>query len=440
MARILVVEDNESLRGSLYDLLRRMKHDVLMASTAEEALEIIYLNTFDLLITDLVLPKQSGIDLISEVRNSCSQIPIVVMTAHASLDTAVDVLRLGAQDFLTKPFSPECLAKVIERQLSQRDSLTVNDEQCVITKNPKMKEILNIAKKLGPLPTSVLIHGESGSGKEVLAKYIHYTGSRKKAPFIGINCASIPKNLMESEFFGYEPGAFTGATNSKEGLFEAAHNGTLFLDEVAEMPMSLQVKLLRAIQEGETRRLGGTKSKSVNVRVISATNKNLEKQIESMQFREDLFYRLGVFVIEIPPLRERREDISPLADFFAARYKDTLGLKEVSISKEAKQVLFSYSWPGNVRELENIIERALIFSNGNIEAEHVQVLDSQDQIGVGELHLAQIAEAAQRNAETAAILQALLMHQGNKTKAAKTLGVSYKTLLTKIKDYNLNIE
>ena len=439
MARILIVEDDESLRCALFEAVSNMKHEVTCVSNAEDALDLLYLNTYDLVLTDLKLPRKSGVDLQCEVREFYPNLPIILMTAHASIDIAVDTLRLGAKDFITKPFSPEHLQKIISRELLLENENKASLEAVLLTKNPKMLEILNLAKKLGTLPTSVLLQGESGSGKEVLAKYIHQNGFNKNSPFVAVNCGSIPKNLMESEFFGYEPGAFTGASNSKEGLFEAAHNGTLFLDEVAEMPISLQVKLLRAIQEGETRRLGDTKAKSVNVRVISATNKNLEEQIKKLEFREDLFYRLGVFIIEIPPLRERREDISLLTEYFLEHFKENLGFKNTNISKEAMKMLFSYDWPGNVRELENILERSLIYSGGDIKEEHLQIISKQKQVRSGEINLLEISQAALRNAETAAILDALITNDGNKTKAAKMLGVSYKTLLTKIKEYNLNL-
>lgn len=438
MARILLVEDTDSLREILEEVLSSQGHEVKSAGSAEAALEILYLNSFDLILTDLKLPKKSGLDFIVEARQLNRFVPIVLMTAFGTIDIAVRALKLGAQDFITKPFTPEYLAQVVTRHLIFTDVIEDKHASCaLITQNAKMQEILKIAKKLGPLPTSILILGESGSGKEVLARYIHEMANSPASPFVGVNCASIPKNLMESEFFGYEPGAFTGASTSKEGLFEAAHRGTLFLDEVAEMPVSLQVKLLRAIQEGETRRLGAVKSKSVNVRIISATNRNLEDQISKREFREDLYYRLGVFVIEVPPLRSRKDDIPLLVEHFMGKFKESLGYEHTSITQSAMTKLVSYDWPGNVRELENIVERALIFSGGEITKEHVSLSQESTDLSQENMNLLQIAEAAQRNAETSAILQALTHHGGNKSKAAVSLGVSYKTLLTKIKQYDL---
>lgn len=453
MARILVVEDSESLREVLEEIISSMNYEVVAVSSAEEALCHLENDSFEMILSDLKLPTKTGIDFVREGRLLNPHVPIILMTAFGTIDLAVEAMKWGAQDFICKPFTPNQLKEIcgrfIEHSVSRRKYSRRN--HCLITENNEMKKTLALARKVAPLKTSVLLLGESGSGKEVLARFLHEAGGCPGRPYIGINCASVPKNLIESEFFGYEPGSFTGATTAKEGLFEAANNGTLFLDEIGEMPLALQVKLLRALQEGETRRLGSTKSKSVNVRVISATNRNLEDQIISKTFREDLYFRIGVFVLTIPPLRERRDDIPLLVNHFVELLAREHGVPVPKINKDAMTAMSDYHWPGNVRELENIIERAIIFSPDEIAAEHLQLGTSSDpehdkndtfeesppSLSNEQLSLAAIAQAAQQNAETAAILKALIKTGGNKSKAAQSLGVSYKTLLAKIRLYQL---
>jgi two-component system, NtrC family, response regulator AtoC len=316
-----------------------------------------------------------------------------------------------------------------------------SSDKMIYTASKALKDLLLLADKVAPLQTPVLIIGESGSGKELLSRYIHAKGNTASGPFVGVNCGSVPRDLMESEFFGYEEGSFTGAGHSKEGLFESAHSGTLFLDEIGEMPSALQVKLLRAIQEGEIRRLGGTRSRAVSVRIISATNRDLEDEVEKKLFREDLFYRIGVFVLKIPPLRERKEDIPYLAKYFCETFCKAQKRAVPEISQEAMNLLLKHHWPGNVRELENVIERALIFSGSVIQLEHLEFTGSQEtnnQI-LCMKSLAEISQIAQQNAETSAILQALSMTGGNRVKAARILDVSYKTLLNKIRQYKLEV-
>lgn len=332
-------------------------------------------------------------------------------------------------------------SEIYTGKIDLEDSISSHDtarSQIILTTNAYFKEILTLARKVANLTTPVLIMGESGSGKELLARYIHEMSARNSASFVGVNCAAIPKDLMESEFFGFEAGAFTGANYSREGFFESANQGTLFLDEVAEMPMSLQVKLLRAIQEGEVRRLGALRSTEVDVRIISATNKSLEHEIDKKLFRDDLYYRIGVFVLEIPPLRDRKDDIPLLAKYFSEKFAKKQGRLTPVLSEDALRQLIAYSWPGNVRELENVIERALIFSEERIEPEHLQFMKGVDDT-CSVKSLAEISQIALQNAESAAILQALSMTGGNRVKAAGLLEVSYKTLLNKIRLYNINL-
>lgn len=320
-----------------------------------------------------------------------------------------------------------------------RDAVSSRSSCEILTQNKQLCYILDLASKVASLNTPVLITGESGSGKDLLARFIHAQGRTENAPFIGVNCASVPKDLMESEFFGYEAGSFTGAHTSRVGLFESAHQGTLFLDEIGDMPVSLQVKLLRAIQEGEIRRLGSSKSIPLNVRIISATNRDLEEDVEKNIFREDLYYRIGVFVLQIPPLRDRKEDIPLLAKHFCEVLSRAQKRDVPRITNEALHSMAGYSWPGNVRELENVIERALVFSHDEITADSLQFTASQvsPEMSFLQRPLAEIAQIAQQNAETSAIIQALTLTGGNRVKAASLLEVSYKTLLNKIRLYEL---
>jgi len=442
MGYLLLVEDSDELRNASKQFLISVGHKVDAVSTAEEALSLVEENCYDIIFADLQLPKKSGIEFIEEARTLSSHVPIIMMSAFGTIDYAVQAIRIGAQDFISKPFSPEDLNQIVLTTLGKSGERKnfQGRGHIFITENPRMRAVLALAQKLAPLATSVLITGESGSGKELLARYIHEHGNLKSAPFVGVNCASIPKNLMESEFFGYESGSFTGALTARAGLFEEANKGTLFLDEIGEMPSSLQVKLLRAIQDREIRRLGSTKSTPVDVRIVSATNRDLEEEISKSNFREDLYFRIGVFTLEIPPLRERKDDIPLLVKHFAKIISQEQGLSVPSFNKEVMSALCSYDWPGNVREVENVIERALVLSEGEINVEHLSLGASgtYDVFDLAPAHtLAEIAQIAQQNAESAAILACLSENKGNKTKAAQSLGVSYKTLLTKIKQYKL---
>jgi len=330
--------------------------------------------------------------------------------------------------------SSQCSFKLLEDPHKQVIETKKVD---LVAESEKMKQVLSLANKVSKFNTPVLLTGESGSGKEVLANYIHQQ-SRPNNAFVGINCASISKSLFESEFFGHEMGAFTGATQAKEGFFESAHHGTLFLDEISELSSASQAKLLRAIQEGKNRRVGGLKSKDVDARIISASNTSLENLVKNKEFRDDLYYRIGVFVIEIPPLRERKEDIVPIAKLFMNKQAVALDIKYPFLNKDAVLCLEEYDWPGNVRELENTIERAMILSKGDIKKEHLQLgVKKNFDIALASLNLSSLAESAKRMAETKAILEALSQEGGNKARSAERLGVSYKTLLVKIKEYGL---
>ncbi len=368
MKRILVVEDDERMQSALREVLSR-KYAVFVASDGFEALEHLKKGRFDVVITDLKMPKMSGLEFFKKAKAHTSA-PFIFITAYGTVPIAVEAMREGAFDFILKPFPLELIEEIVKRAIryskqqavkkrsteeSVRDDVGVE----VIFSSSKMKEIMEIADRIAPSSATVLIEGESGTGKEVLARYIHRKSGRT-GRFVAVNCAAIPETLLESELFGYERGAFTGAVSSKEGKFELADKGTLLLDEIGDMPLSLQAKLLRVIQEQEVERLGAKGAKKVDVRIIATTNRDLERMVEEGTFREDLYYRLNVIPIKIPPLRERKEDVIPLARHFLDKFAKLYGREGLNLSPEAEEELLNYSWPGNVRELENVIERAVI--------------------------------------------------------------------------------
>ena len=447
MTNILVVEDTDSLREVSAAVLTCEGYSVVGAASAEEGMEIFKKQQFDLVLSDLKLPNKSGLEFLKESKVIDNSVPVVVMTAYGSIDIAVQAMKLGATDFITKPFDPSMLCNLVDQVVQHRRIidrevlLPARRRQMLLTQSPKFEEILRQAKRVAPLSTSVLLLGESGTGKELLARYIHENSPRSANRFVAVNCASTPGELLESEFFGHEAGSFTGATERRLGLFEVADQGTIFLDEIGDMPMSLQVKLLRTLQESEIRRIGSNSIKKIDTRVISATNCNIEQEIKCAKFRADLYYRLGVVVLDIPPLRERPADIPLLATYFVKTIAAEMNVDTKSIAPDAMRMLQSYDWPGNVRELENIIERAMIFADGPLTPECFSLGMAEEGPTTGTNQLTQtlpeIAAAALRNAEVQAILQIIAQTGGNKTKAAKILGVSYKTLLNKFKEYGI---
>ncbi|MEW6715858.1 MAG: sigma-54 dependent transcriptional regulator, partial [Nitrospirota bacterium] len=419
-----------------------------------EGIRVIRENKVDLVLTDLRLPKKDGIEVLKASKEETALIPVIVMTAFGSVETAVNAMKLGAYDFITKPLDTDHLRLLIERSLRNRrlatENLLLKDALSqrigmpkIIGKSPKMLSVAENIRKVAPTKSTVLLLGESGTGKELFARAIHELSPRKEDPFVTINCAAIPRELLESELFGYEKGAFTGAVERKLGKFELANNGTIFLDEIGEMDIVLQSKVLRALQEGEIERVGGTKPIKVDIRIIAASNKNLEASVAEKTFREDLYYRLSVFPLTIPPLRERREDIPALVEHFIAKYSLEMNIPQKSISHDAIDLLKSYSWKGNVRELENVIERALILCDGDTITEKELRLNPSGYVESGleavplDGTLDDSAKAALRIAESKRIRKALEDTGGNKSRAAELLKVSYKTLLTKIKDYNI---
>jgi DNA-binding NtrC family response regulator len=454
MQTILIVEDKESMALMLKETLEAEGYRVIVAKDGEEGIKRIKEDRLDMVLTDLKLPDKDGMEVLRASKEENPLIPVVVMTAYGSVETAVAAMKQGAFDFITKPFDIDHLLMLIRRALENQRLITENillrEEfssrlglPAIIGKSEKILDVAKKVQKVAPTKTTVLILGESGTGKELFARAIHHLSGRKDYPFVPINCAAIPKDLLESELFGYEKGSFTGADSRKLGKFELANKGTIFLDEIGELNTALQAKLLRAIQEGEIERLGGTKTVKIDVRVIAASNKNLETAVQEGSFREDLYYRLNVFPIKVPPLRERREDIPLLVEYFIKKYSVELKTSEKEISDEALELLLNYDWKGNVRELENTIERAIILCDGKtISPEHISLSPIQQGSLMlkgmpmnGTLH--EVAREAMRLAETERIKKALKEAGGNKTRVAEMLKVSYKTLLTKIKEYNI---
>jgi DNA-binding NtrC family response regulator len=451
MSNILVVDDKDSMRNMLVETLTDEGHRVDAAPGGRQALDLVHNKSYDLVLTDLKMPDVDGLAVLSGVKEVDAETAVIVMTAYGTIEDAVNAMKVGAIDFITKPFDTDHLCVLIERALENRrmhaENILLRDELLnrhgfsdIVGQNDKMKEIFSLAQKVANSDASVLLQGESGTGKELFARAIHGMSPRKDKPYIAINCAAIPRELLENELFGSEKGAFTGAHARKMGKFEIAHNGTIFLDEIGDMDISLQAKLLRVLQQKNFERLGGTKPVEVDVRVVAATNMDLVKLIESKKFREDLYYRLSVFPITIPPLRERRDDIQRLADFFLDKYNREMRKSVKGFSRDAAGIMEKYHWPGNVRELENTIERAVILADGKkITPDHLAIrlrrtseIELRDGAGLKE-----IGAHAQRQAETATILRVLKQVRGNKRKCAKILKIDYTTLFDKIKKYDL---
>ncbi len=451
---ILIIEDKESMRDMLKQTLEAEGYQVVSAKDGSEGIKKLSDERICLVVTDLKLPKKDGFDVLKAVRQDNPLLPVIVMTAFGTIEVAVRAVKEGAYDFLTKPFDTDHLLILIKRALDATriaaENILLKEEFSeklgmpkIIGKSIQLQEITSKIQKVAPTNATVLIHGESGTGKELFARAIHYLSQRKDAPFIAINSAAIPRELLESELFGYERGAFTGADARKLGKLELADNGTVFLDEIGDMDLALQAKLLRVLQEQVIERVGGGKPIKIDVRVVAATNKDIEKAVAAKLFREDLFYRLNVFPITIPPLRDRRDDIPALAKNFLNKYSAEVRKGPLTISDDAMDILMKSPWRGNVRELENIIERSVIYADGGvIRAQDLGISESSIIDALAE-HvpmdgpLQDVAAAATRIAESRRIRQVLKQTGGNKSRAAEILQVSYKTLLTKIKDYQL---
>ncbi|MBI4683497.1 MAG: sigma-54-dependent Fis family transcriptional regulator [Nitrospirae bacterium] len=444
---ILVVDDEKSMREILEIFLKSEGYTVSVAENGEKAIEAVKKDIFDLIITDMKMPKVSGLELLKNVKQITPCTAVVIITAFGTTESAVEAMKLGAYDYIQKPFQMVDIRLVvknaIEKQKLQKDVSILKQQlkppslENIIGKSQSMQTLFSIISKTAESNASVLIIGESGTGKELVAKAIHSLSPRKDNHFVAINCAAIPEGLLESELFGHMKGAFTGAASNKQGLFEVANEGTLFLDEIGEMPMSLQAKLLRVIEGGTFRRVGGVSDLNVDVRIISATNKNLQDLIELQKFREDLYFRLNVLSVKIPPLRERRDDIPLLVAHFLEKFS---GNKK-RFSKEAIELLKNYQWKGNVRELENITERMILLCDSEvIDVEHlpdeISSVSKAEKVVVpaGGMDIEMLME----NTEKAYLLKALEKTNGVKTEAAKLLNLTFRSLRHKLKKYGID--
>jgi two-component system response regulator AtoC len=443
--RVLIVDDERNIRQSLKKYLSIEQIDSAAAETGETAMEFLEREAFDAVVLDLKLPGINGQELLAWIRNRGIPVPVIMISAHGQIQDAVEALKTGAQDYLVKPFDPaELIIKLRQLIDNKRRENRLETEQrtggenTLIGSSPAMRQLSVQIDKIAVSDVTVLITGESGAGKEVVAREIHRRSKYGAEPFAAVNIGGIHEGLMESELFGHEKGAFTGAVARKQGLFELAGRGTLFLDEIGEMPPGLQVKLLRVLQERKIRRLGGASDIPVSARIVSATNRNVEDMVKEGRFREDLYYRLNVFRIALPPLRERREDISPLADHLLRKIALRMARPVPSLSAGALEKLLGYDFPGNIRELENILERALIYSDGlELAAESID-LHRPGSEEAPAYSPALTGDGSLETMERNVIRETLARWEGNRTRAAKELGVSRKTILNKIKAYGLD--
>jgi len=460
--RILVVDDEKGMRDFLEIMLKGDGFDVDVVEDGRDALDLLEKQFYDVVITDVKMPDVGGLEVLRKAKEVSPETAVLMITAFASTETAVEAMKQGAIDYITKPFKVEeirvILKKALERRNLERENAFLKKElgrhssfSEMIGESPAMQRIYELIRRIADIPTNVLVTGESGTGKELVAKAIHFTSSRGNAPFVTIHCGAIPENLIESELFGHMKGSFTGAITTKAGLFEMANGGTVFLDEIGEVPLCVQVKLLRFLQDRTFRRVGGTEDLCVNVRVICATNRDLEEEVAEGRFREDLYYRLNVIRIRVPPLRERKEDIPLLADHFVKKYGKELHRAVHKISKEALRILEAYDFPGNIRELENIIERAVVLESSPVvtpESLPAELLGSS--VGRGGPHksafsvdvrLPQEGIALERfveDVEKQLICQALERTSGMKKKAARLLNVSFRSLRYRLEKYGID--
>jgi two-component system response regulator AtoC len=450
--RVLIVDDEENFRHMLSVILKKEGYDVEAASNGEEALQKISLSPFDQILCDIRMPKMDGLEFLNETKKTGVDSTIIMMSAYGTVDIAIEAIKLGAYDYISKPFKPDeiilTLKKAEERERLRRENEFLRKEvkkeysfENIISKNKMMQRMFEVIKKVAPYKSTILITGESGTGKELVARALHYNSDRSQNPFVPVNCGAIPENLLESELFGHAKGAFTDAIRTKRGLFEEADSGTLFLDEIGELPGQLQVKLLRVLQDGEIRRVGESKSIQIDVRIVAATVKDLTKEVNEGRFRDDLYYRLNVLPIHIPPLRERKEDIPLLIAHFVKKYSQAMNKNVVGVDSKALETLMNYKWYGNVRELENTIERAIVLADReNIELDNlpIEIQNFQEEIRLEPLAEEEYSiKKASRFLEMNLIKKALIKTKGNHTHAAKLLEISHRALLYKIKEYGI---
>lgn len=447
---ILIVDDEDAQRSVLKGYLEKKGYRVFSASSGNEGIKTVQNNIIDIILSDFKMPDKTGLEVLEEVKKINPEISFVILTAYGTIENAVKAMRLGAFDYISKPVDLDELDLMIERIIENRNLKSENQIlknqlkekfkiDSFISQSPKMEEVLSVASRAADSRATVLITGESGTGKEVLAKSIHYVSSRKDKPFVAVNIPALPETLLESELFGHEKGAFTGAEKSKKGRFELAHEGTIFLDEIGDIPINLQVKLLRVLQEHQIEKLGSTDTVNIDVRIIAATHQNLEQKIKDGSFREDLFYRLNIVSLNIPPLRERKEDILPLIEHFIEKYSKENGRENLSLSKETVDTLIKYNFPGNVRELENIIERAVVLSRGNTITVNdlpnvVKGFKAEKEIPANEetTLIEQVEEL-----EKKLIFDALTKSNGNQSQAGRLLGLTERNLRYKMQKYGI---
>ncbi len=452
--RILIVDDEESMRHMLSIMLKKEGYEVEAAANGRLALEALAKGGFDAVLCDIRMPEMDGVGFLKALDHRAQELTVIMMSAFGTIDTAIEAMKLGAYDYISKPFKSDeillTLRKGEERERLRRDNARLLSEvqqvysyDSIIGKSAPMQEVFKTLQKVSGYKSTVLLMGESGTGKELLARAVHYNSPRRDRPFVAVNCGAIPENLLESELFGHLKGAFTDASRNKKGLFEEAHEGTLFLDEIGELPFALQVKLLRVLQEEEIRRVGDVKAIKIDVRVIAATVKDLEKEVKAGRFREDLYYRLNVLPLHVPPLRARKDDIPVLVDHFIKKYNARLEMKVSGVTPEAMAFLMEYDWPGNVRELENAIERAIVLT----DATHIQVAnlppavrDFQSKSRLELLKDEYSIKKTSRILEEELIRKALAKTHGNRTHAAKLLEISHRALLYKIAEYGIEDE
>lgn len=446
-SKILIVDDEHDICTALEFILKRQDYEVKSSYTGEQALEMIGKESFDVIITDLKMGKVDGMQVLQKAREISPDTSIIIITAFGSIESAVEAMKRGASDYIIKPFYNEEILLTVRKNIEQKKLLRENmafkqqvSQQCIsfkdfIANSASMQDIMETLKKVMPTKSNILILGESGTGKGLIAELIHYNSPRHDKPFISINCSAIPEGLLESELFGYKKGAFTGAVSDKLGLLSLAHNGTFFLDEIGDMSVHLQAKLLKVLETGEVLSLGDTKPNIVDIRVISATNTDLESRIKEGKFREDLYWRLNVIEIKIPPLRERKDDIDILTRHFICKLSEKHDKKVSGIEKEALNLMIEYSWPGNVRELKNVIERAVVLSNGktitiNDLPDKLKKDDHQKESSTLKVYIS--------NYEKNLLINTYLAHNKNKDETANALGIDVATLYRKLKKYKIN--
>jgi DNA-binding NtrC family response regulator len=450
-AKILIVDDEAEMRKSLANLLRREKYEIAEASGGKEALDRLASDVFDLVITDLRMEPMSGLELLKQVKHASPDVEVIVVSGAGTIESAVDAMKLQAFDFITKPFQvDEILPRVrnaVEKSRLKEEVRRLRREieqghsyNGIIGGSKQMQELFGVVRSIAETDVTVVIQGETGTGKELIARAIHYNSPRKMSRFVGINCGALSETLLESEIFGHEKGAFTGATNQRKGIFEVADGGTLLLDEIGETSSSTQVKLLRVLQEGELHRVGGSNPIKVNVRVLAATNRNLEELVKNGRFRQDLYYRLNVFPIMLAPLRERTEDIPPLVSHFIEKGKARTNKEIKGVTPQAMAVLIACSWPGNVRELENVIQRMMVVAKGEVldlPDLPLEIRGKETESKAEPKRLQEMARESSEIIEKNAIADALAKTGGNVTRSAKALGISRATLQTRMKKYSL---